>query len=193
LSGDVSDSIRRFFAQPPPDCGRISNERALQLELALYLRRLGWCVEFEIPLSAPRHPNSTLRPKRNLDLMVRVGSCRIGIELKVPLNGQHPETMYAFCADLEFIEALKRAGHIDLGFCLMATNDPVFWTDSGRGSPIHNLFRGAGRRLAGRIERPTGAKDSCVHLEGEYCVSANWLQMSDNRLLKGGRYALIAV
>jgi hypothetical protein len=24
-------------------------------------------------------------------------------------------------------------------------------------------------------------------------VSANWLQMSDNRLLKGGRYALIAV
>jgi len=145
-----------------------------------------------VPIVAPRATGSTLRPKTNLDLLVKADNVSVAIELKVPLNGQHPETIYSFCADLEFVEAIKRAGTAELGYCVMVTPDAAFWRDSGRGSPIHNLFRSAGSLVSGTIGKPTGAKDSCVVLQQEYAAAGAWREVND-RLMQRGQYLLLQV
>ena len=185
-------AIEAFFAEPPTDCGTITNERSLQLELAYHFRQRGWSVRFEVPLRAQRLDGSTLRQKFNLDLLVQTGSFVSGIELKVPVNGRHPETIYDFCADLEFVESLKRADQIEVGFCIMATNDRAFWTDSGRGSGIHNQFRTVGEHLSGCITKPTGTRDTCVVLQSAYETAGRWRDL-DARLMLGGRYLAVAV
>ncbi|RYD59213.1 MAG: hypothetical protein EOP60_02405 [Sphingomonadales bacterium] len=189
----VREAIENFFASPPSDAGQIANERALQLELACHFRSLGWPVRFEVGLLAPRLSGSTLKPKLNLDLLVEVEGKRVGIELKVPLNGQHPETIYSFCADIEFLESIKRSNQVDLGFCLMATSDRVFWTDSGRGSAIHNQFRAIDGLLSGIIPKPTGLRDSCVALAGSYAAAHVWKPISGNNLFQDGRFLLLEV
>jgi hypothetical protein len=62
--------IESFFRNPPLTCGKIANERALQLELGIFLRQAGFAVEFELSFKAPRLAGSTLKPKHNLDLLL---------------------------------------------------------------------------------------------------------------------------
>ena len=183
--------LDRFFRDPPASCGAITNERSLQLELGMFLRSEGYGVDFERSIKAPRLEGATLPPKHNLDLLVKKGDCSTGIELKVPLNGQHPETMYAFCADLEFLESIKRLGAIAVGYAIMLTPDKAFWSDSGRGSAIHNLFRQSGSCIGGEIAKPTGAPDTCVLLEGRYEVAGRWSESS--LLMKGSRFLVVQV
>lgn len=183
--------LESFFCHPPADRGAITNERALQLELGVFLRGRGIPVDFELSLKAPRLPGSTLKAKHNLDLLVLDRGQRVGIELKVPLHGQHPETMYAFLADIEFLEAIRRAGFIEHAFAVMMTPDRAFWTDSGRGSPIHNLFRQSDTWISGRVEKPTGARDSCILIEGRYRIAGGWGECKD--LLRDARYLIVDV
>ena len=44
-------------------------------------------------------------------------------------------------AGIEFAEGAVREREADRGLCVLATEDRVFWTDSGRGSPTQDLFR----------------------------------------------------
>jgi len=191
LSLYVRELLESFFRNPPAERGAITNERALQLELGIFLRSRGIAVDFERSLKAERLPGSTLKAKHNLDLLARHSGERVGIELKVPLHGQHPETMYAFFADIEFLEAIRRAGLIDRGFAIMTTPDRAFWTDSGRGSPIHDLFRNSNASINGRVEKPTGARDSCVVIEGRYQVAEAWSDCGE--LLQNARRLIVEV
>jgi hypothetical protein len=185
--------LKEFLVAPPAAVGPISNERSLQLELAVGFREAGFQVEFEKCLRVPRLHGSTLKPKINLDLFVTMDGKRYAVELKVPVNGQHPETMYAFCADIEFVEAIVRAGEADSGVALMLTDDDVFWRDSGRGSWIHNHFRVAGLPVTGPIQRPTGAKDSRVVLAGIYDIASCWGPICSDRLLPESRCLIVEV
>ena len=142
--------------------------------------------------SNQRLAGSTLRPKTYLDLLIERDEFVAGIELKVPLNGKHPETIYSFCADLEFLGSIKRKRQIQIAFSIMVTNDSAFWRDSGRGSLIHNRFRSKNQLLSGRIEKPTGLKDSCLMLEGSYATADQW-QDVDPLLMPRGRYLLVEV
>lgn len=187
----MENMLHEFFSGASSDVNEIANERALQLELAYYFRTRGVHVQFERYLDAPRMAGSTFKPKVNLDLFLTKGNERIGVELKVPLNGQHPETLYGFCADIEFIEALLRAELIDKGYCVLMTNDSVFWTDSGRGSTIHNCFRCQENTLTGIVAKPTGAKDTAVALAGRYTPSAKWQKVGDARLMSNAQYLLL--
>lgn len=187
----IIEHLTTFFHNPPHDAGPIVNERSLQLEMAVFLRNLDCSVEFERSIKAARLTGSTLAPKHNLDLLVHADEGPVGIELKVPLNGQHPETMYAYCADIEFLEAIKRSGAVRAGLAIMLTPDRVFWSDSGRGSPIHNLFRLAGHSLNGIVTKPTGTQKSSICLEGSYEIAARWSDSS--ALLPGSRYLLLKV
>ena len=188
----IADWLRGFFDDPGTGAGPVYNERSLQLELAFAFRRDGFRVEFERPFPVPRLDGSTLRPKQNLDLLVAHNGDSAAIELKVPLSGQHPETMYAFCADIEFVEALKRAGIVAHGFCALLTNDKVFWEDSGRGSPMHNLFRCTDTLLAGVVQRPTGPRDTMVVLSGSYSLAGLWSAASC-RLMSNARFLLVQI
>ena len=185
--------IKKFFRSPPKDVGSIYNERSLQLEIGYLLRCEGFEVQFERPFNAERPTESTKPPKTNLDLFVIVQQETTAIELKVPLNKRHPETLYDYCADLEFVEALIRSGQVQFGLCLMMTNDPVFWQDSGRGSEIHNYFRRNGEILTGTIGKPTGARDTNIVLTGRYSPAAQWCESISSRLMDGARYLLTEV
>jgi len=187
----MEDLLHTFFRGTSNDVSEITNERALQLELAYYFRTAGVGVQFEKYFDAARLPGSTCKPKVNLDLFLTKEKKRIGIEIKVPLNGKHPETLYDFCADIEFIEALLRVSVIEKGYCVLLTNDPVFWKDTGRGSPIHNCFRCHGNTLSGPVNKPTGQKDTAVVLSGRYIPSVKWQKVGDARLMRGAQYLII--
>ncbi len=158
--------IEAFFQRPPDSCGAIYNERSLQLELAYYFRQVGAHVEFERPYRITPLPGATCKAKSNLDLIVQMDGETVAMELKVPLNGRHPETLYDFCNDIAFVEAIVQEKFANRGFCLFVTNDRTFWTDSGRGSPVHDLFRRKGTELSGAVQKSTGGKDTAVVILG---------------------------
>ena len=189
----MMEVIKNFFQAPPKEVGAIYNERSLQLEIGYFLRCKGFNVEFERPFKVSRPQGSTKSPKTNLDLLVIGENEDVAIELKVPLNKRHPETFYDYCADIEFVEALVRTSKIDRGFCLMVTNDPVFWQDSGRGSRIHDCFRRHGKILTGIVTKPTGAQDSAVVLTGRYALADEWRKLNCPRLMSDARYLLVEV
>lgn len=192
FDSDIMDQLlHRFFDDPPPQCGTLHNERSLQLELAVYFRNLGHSVEFERPFKLPRPIGSTAKPKKNLDLLIDQNGQKIGVELKVPLNGQHPETLYSYCMDIEFVEALICHEVVDRGFCLMATNDPLFWTDKVTGSEIHNKFRRENEILSGPVRKPTGKKDTQVILTGSYKPKSAWRPVKSKGLLGNAHYLLL--
>jgi hypothetical protein len=185
--------IEDFFEQAPEESGPIYNERSLQLELACWFRRMGARVEFEHPYQVIGLPGSTCPSKMNLDLLVCDDDLRTAIELKVPLNGQHPETFYNFCNDISFIEGIVRGKFADKGCCLLITNDRNFWEDTGRGSTIHNLFRCKGSKLTGLIEKPTGQNKTRVALSGCYTPADNWRDVRDQRLMADAKYLLLDI
>jgi hypothetical protein len=155
-TADPAKTIRDFLDHAPMIVGEITNEISLQLELGIALRQSGFVVEFERHFVGQRLLGSSKKAKSYLDIFVKKDGKTTAIELKVPLSGQHPETMYEFCADVEFVESIVRAGKASEGICLLLTNDRVFWQDSGRGSAIHNLFRCTGTEASSSIPKPTG-------------------------------------
>lgn len=187
--------IESFFEKAPEDCGPIYNERSLQLELAYWLRRVGARVEFERPFQILPFGGSTCRSKENLDLFVLKDGVRTAIELKVPLNGQQPEQLYSFCNDIAFIEGIVRHKYADRGYCLLVTNDRLFWEDSRRGSLIHNLFRRGGSKLTGVIDKPTGKETdkTTVALSGCYAPADKWRAVRDTRIISGAQYLLLGI
>ena len=190
---NIEKVIVEFFNDPPKECGVISNERALQLELAYFLRSKGYKCTFEKNLPLPRPPLSTVKPKSWLDLLVSDGEKQTAIELKVPLNGQHPETIYSFCMDIEFVEAILRNKNAHFGLCVFLTNDPVFWTDSGRGSEIHNFFREKGNKISGEIQKPTGTKETSVYIQGNYETWNKWQNFHDEKIMKNAQYLILPI
>ena len=186
--------LASFFEKAPDLCGPIYNERSLQLELAWLFRARGAQVVFEsrfrdlVPLEGHTCPM-----KSNLDLLVRNNDQTAAIELKVPLSGRQPETLYDFCNDIAFVESILRAGHANTGVCLMLTSDRAFWLDSGRGSTIHNLFRQKGSLLTGAIPKPTGTANTTVVVSGKYYPADLWTAVRDTRLMMGAAAQYLAL
>jgi len=110
--------------------------------------------------------------KKEIDICVFGESSRdCAIELKYPRNGQYPETMYSFCKDIQFLEQLVASGFGAAHFIAVA-DDKNFY--SGNTNGIYGLFRG-GQPITGEIEKPTGKKDTCVHIDGRYY--AHWREV----------------
>jgi hypothetical protein len=189
LLGDVED----FLATPINGVGTIFNEHGLQLELGIYLRALGYEVQFERPFKIDTRANSTKRPKRELDIFVKRDGIKVAIELKTPLSGRVPETMYDFCADLQFIEQLVALEVADFGCCILVTNDRQFWHSDLRSEGIYGFFRRHGTLLTGTVAKPTGAKDSTVFLTGSYGLALSWRHLGNSNLLRDARYLLVSV
>ena len=180
--------IEKFLSEPNENVGSIHNERALQLELGLFLRQQGYDVEFEKPCRVAPHPDQTKRQKRYLDLFVEGAPTKLAIELKCPFAGRVPETMYDFIADIAFTEAILSNNISTSAICLMMTNDSAFW--SGRPYGIYEPFR-SDATLSGRYQKPTGARSSQVFLENRY--ELQWKPLGNTKLLKNAQYLLVEV
>ena len=189
----MRDWIESFFLPSSTRRGPLHNERALQLELGLHLRSAGLDVEFERPCEVIPLPGSVRSNKLNCDIMVHSAGNTSAIELKLPLNGRHPETLFDFCKDIAFIEGVVRGGFASQGFCLFVTNDHTFWQDSGRGSAIHDIFRKPDSELSGVVQKPTGTKDASVALRGRYVPANWWKSVSDARLISNAKYLLVKI
>src|SRR5579883_3088901 len=158
--------VETFLDADHREAGPVYNEHSLQLELGCFLRGRGYSVEFERPFATTSLPGSTRKAKRELDMLVVSGEYRSALELKVPLAGRVPETMYDFCADIEFVEGLVRARVAERGMALLVTDEGQFWRGEPRG--IYEAFRRADAQLSGIVVKPTGAKDSTISLSGRY-------------------------
>ena len=182
----LSTLIHRFVQSVGEDGTEIYNEFSLQHELGLFLRSAlpDSTVQFERNVChfAPSKEPFT---KREIDITVFSPDrteLKYAIELKYPRNGQYPEQMFSFCKDIAFAEELKAAGFAQAGLLIFADARPFY---AGAANGIYGHFR-AGRPITGRIEKPTGAKDGHVHIQGSYTVS--WLRLPNNT-----RYAFIEV
>jgi hypothetical protein len=185
--------IENFLRTPSAGVGKIFNEHGLQLELGIHLRCLGYEVQFERPFKVNLRANSTKRPKRELDMLVVDQGYKVAIELKTPLAGRVPETMYDFCADIQFVEQLIAMEAVDSGFCLLMTNDRQFWHSDLRSEGIYGFFRSHAAPLTGTVGKPTGSKDSTVILTGSYGLAPSWKPLGNSNLMANARYLLVPV
>ena len=181
------DLIEKFLNDDSLPVGTIENERALQLELGLFLRQQNHAVQFEKVCKVATHGSQTKQQKRNLDLLIGEASNALSIELKVPLAGRVPETMYDFIADIAFVEAIINSGIATRGICLMVTDDPLFW--SGKAQGIYRAFRSEGS-LKGLYQKPTGKNPSQVHLNNDYNLC--WKPLKNTGLMKCAKYLILA-
>lgn len=188
---EITNEIATFLATPPLDCGPLYNERSLQLELGVFLRSRGFGVEFERPFRVEFQTGSTRKPKRDLDIIAVKEGTTTAIELKVPLSGRVPETMYDFCTDVAFVESIVRMGAADKGICLLVTNERQFWYGVNEVG-IYSYFRGPDVTLGGMIQKPTGGRDTTVSLLGQYQLAPAW-RNADERLMQGARYLMVEV
>ena len=189
----VANDIRAFLKSPTGQVSKISNEQALQVELGIFFREKGYKVTFEKKILVPRINTSFKSPKSRVDLFIKKDNHKTAIELKTPLNGRHPESLFDYCKDIEFVEAIKKAGKADGGICLLLTNDQVFWEDSGRGSKIHNMFRTVKGKINGLIHKPTGPKKPHIFIEGQYFPFKLWNSFVSEKLMAKAQYLLIEI
>ena len=181
------ETIENFLNDDTLSVNLVENERALQLELGLFLRQNGYTVQFEKTCKVDAHEHQTKRQKRYLDLLVGEQPNAFAIELKVPLASRVPETKYDFISDIAFIEAVIKSNIAKHGLSLMVTNDPSFW--SGKATGIYTAFRSNGS-LNGLYQKPTGSASSKVFLENHYALE--WKPLRNTKLMKNAKYLMVS-
>ena len=182
----LEDLIAPFIQSVASGRTEMHSEASLQHELGISLReRLpDRKVRFEQNVSS-LFPSKTPFTKREIDISIfsqDMNDFACAIELKYPRNGQYPEQMFSFCKDVAFAEELCVAGFCIAGLVIFA-DDHLFY--SGRNEGIYGFFRD-GRPLNGRIQKPTGSKDTETVIRGSYVVQ--WKPIVDSL-----KYAVIEV
>lgn len=170
ISHLILDFLKKVVEPPTSDV--IYNECSLQHELGFYLRSHcpGWRVDFERNAEFFGIPKADT-VKHEIDLVVypkgHPDGKRYAIELKCPLNGQYPETMYACVKDICFMEQLRQHGFTGT-YCLTLADDKLFWTGD-KETGIYAYFR-SGKSITGDVAKPTGNKEGSVHINGSYSI-----------------------
>ena len=147
----------------------IYNEFSLQHELGIYLRRAlqNKKVQFERNVSFfGLEKNKYVKREIDISVFSNAESPDAAIELKYPRNGQHPEQMFSFCKDVQFMEQLKASGFKET-YVVIFAEDRLFYEGTKTG--IYSFYRG-GNNLSGVITKPTGKKDAEVVIMGSYPV-----------------------
>ena len=183
----MKSAIENFLTKVGAGEIEVYNEFSLQHELGIYLREavLRSKVEFERNVC---HFNLE-KPdfiKKEIDIVLynkKSDKDKIAIELKYPRNGQVPEQMFSFLKDVQFLEELKDSGFGECYFLALA-EDRLFH-EGDKIDGIYAYFRDK-IKIHGRIDKPTGARDTFVDLKGSYV--AEWLPVNNNM-----KYCLIIV
>ena len=144
----------------------IYNEFSLQHELGIFLRNnlCDYKVQFE---RNTKFFGITGTVKHEIDIVIYNDLEKYAIELKYPLNGQHPEQMYSFAKDICFMEQLKKYNFTST-YCLTVVNDSKFYSGL-KTDGIYSYFRN-GNILTGTITKPTGKKDESIFLNNHYHI-----------------------
>ena len=145
------------------------NESTLQMELALFLRHKHATlkIELERPITSFGVAPET-EGKKEIDICITdPNENRLAaIEIKMPLNGRVPESMFDFCRDVRFCEWLVMSGGFKSAYALILAPKKAF-REGRETERIYSFFRNAGP-LTGKIEKPTGARDRTITIIGTY-------------------------
>ncbi len=174
----MNDILQPFISSIRKGKVEVYNEFSLQHEVGIFLRQhfSAYKVQFERNIAYFEF-NKNEFIKKEIDITIFSPDNRdllYAIELKYPRNGQYPEQMFSFCKDIVFIEQLKKAGFINAAVLIIA-DDPLFYQGGDGG--IYDYFR-AGKTLTGKIQKPTGKKDSDLFIEGSYNIQ--WHHIIDS-------------
>lgn len=166
---DLLQAIHDFASGVSHGSVEIYNEASVQYELAMFLRRI-LPAEYKVQLERNIEYfglDRQLFLKKEMDIVVfhKEYKERHCIEIKFPVNGQHPEQMFKICEDIRFLEQLTEAGFRE-SYSLVLTADHLFYSDGGD-EGIYKLFR-KNKQVSGMIQKPTGKKDKTVVLNGSY-------------------------
>ena len=161
--------LHEFMLQVGKEQIEIYNEFSLQHELGIFLReRLpGYKVQFE---RNTKYFGLTDLVKHEIDIVVYDDVRKYAVELKYPLNGQHPEQMFSFVKDICFMEQLKMKG-FEKTYCMTVVKDNKFYSGT-KIDGIYAYFRDR-KHIIGIITKPTGAKDEKITIEREYSIEWN--------------------
>ena len=166
----MRSSIEAFLQHAHESNIAFYNECTLQMELGMYLRQtfpdLRVTLERPITSFGLREPGA----KKEIDIAVTDENDQphTAIEIKMPLNGRVPLSMFDYCEDIQFCECLCRVGFRS-AFALIYTPDRDFW--QGRFTTgIYSYFR-ARAPITGIIPMPTQPRDRSVRIDGSYLVS----------------------
>lgn len=156
----------------------LSDQRPLFHSEADFQHSLAWAIHKKYPDAKIRleRPCAGRNGRIYLDIWVRLGNDRIGIELKYKtkqlhatfdkekfeLRNQSAQDIgrYDLLCDLFRIEGLLESDYLDYGFTIFLTNDTGYWNDSGRRNRVDEEFRiREGRSIGGQLEWANHASD----------------------------------
>lgn len=162
----IKELLQDFMSLVETQKIEIYNEFSLQHELGIFLREnlKDFKVEFERNVKFFGLKGTT---KHEIDIVIYNIREKYAIELKHPLNGQHPEQMFSFIKDICFMEELEQMG-FNKTYCLTVVNDSKFYSGD-KTDGIYSFFRN-GEIIKGKIRKPTGRKDEELEVKNEYVV-----------------------
>lgn len=168
-----------FFLYVQSNNIEIYNEFSLQHELGIFLRTKlqGYRIQFERNVSYFTQDNKTIKKEIDIAIFNEDKSEKYAIELKHPLNGQHPEQMYSFVKDIKFMEELKDRGFKKTAVVTLVSDRPFYEGRNNQG--IYRYFREE-YAIYGQIFKPTGPlkEKEFIALKGRYEFS--WRSVYDN-------------
>jgi len=168
-----------FFLYVQSNNIEIYNEFSLQHELGIFLRTKlqGYRIQFERNVSYFTQDNKTIKKEIDIAIFNEDKSEKYAIELKHPLNGQHPEQMYSFVKDIKFMEELKCRGFNKTAVVTLVSDRPFYEGRNNQG--IYRYFREE-YAIYGQIFKPTGPlkEKEFIALKGRYEFS--WRSVYDN-------------
>lgn len=159
--------IEEFFKEAIENNIEIYNEFSLQHELGIFLRNSlpEYKVQFERNISFFGISGTI---KKEIDIVIYNDNEKHAIELKYPVNGQYPETMFSFIKDIKFMEQLKENG-FNSTYAVTLVDDHNFY-EGTKVDGIYAYFRNR-KIINGLISKPTGKKDESFTVNGSYNIS----------------------
>lgn len=145
------------------------NEKTLQMELAIFLRhqRPELSIHLECPITHFGQRVDGSKKEIDISIVDATRSPLSAIEVKMPINGRVPESMFDYCKDIRFCEMLVGVG-FKSAYAFILAPDRTF--RKGREKDrIYSYFR-EGEPLVGTIVKPTGARDERVVLSGTHRI-----------------------
>jgi hypothetical protein len=126
---DLNKLLLDFFTDVREKNIELYNEFSLQHELGIYLRNVlpEYKVQFERNILFFTSDNKTIKKEIDLSIFSEDKREKYAIELKYPLNGQHPEQMYSFAKDIKFMEEVKDRGFTKTA-CVVLVSDKLFYS-----------------------------------------------------------------
>jgi hypothetical protein len=126
--------------------------------------------------------------KKEIDIVLenKDGKAVSAIELKMPMNGHFPVSMYDFIVDIHFLEELKKSNVFNQCYFIAVTNNHGFWNGPTPRQEI-DIYKYFGPKISLeniRYKKPKGNKSKECEIELEKSYSAQWKNISEKSKFK---------